>query len=164
MQRKYALIWAVYRKVYPIYHFRYTICGKTIIQFVAFLLYHLWICQLWKCILSYRKRNWSNFIAFGLHCLGVVRERKKRYRNLAADFLYRLYSMFWTMLDSCFEQLIFVLVEEGRGMLGFKWLYYCVSLFDHFIMSPSILMYALITSDLCQARHFSELIWCEYTM
>lgn len=133
MQRQYALIWAVYRKVYPIYHFHYTICGKTIIQFVAFLLYHLWICQLWKCILSYRKRNWSNFIAFGLHCLGVVRERKKRYRNLATDFLCRLYSLFWAILDSCFERLIFVLVEEGQDLLSFKWLYCCVNLFDHFI-------------------------------
>lgn len=31
-------------------------------------------------------------------------------------------------------------------------------------MFLSILMYALITSDLCQALHFSELIWCKYTI
>ena len=31
----------------------------------------------------------------------AVKERKKRYRNLATDFLYRLYSMFRAMLDSC---------------------------------------------------------------
>ena len=112
---------------------KYTQYTISVIQFVAFLLYHLWICQLWKCILSYRKRNWSNFIAFGLHCLGVVRERKKRYRNLATDFLYRLYSMFWTILDSCFERLIFVLVKVRQDVLSFKWLYCCVNLFDHFI-------------------------------
>lgn len=80
----------LYRKVYPLYHIYYTVCGKIIIQFVAILLYNLWICLLWKCILSHRKTYEVprlqyvkyksaievNFIAFGLHCLGAVRKRK----------------------------------------------------------------------------------------
>lgn len=31
------------------------------------------------------------------------------------------------------KRLIFVLVEEEQGVLSIKWLYCCVSLFDHFI-------------------------------
>ena len=43
--------------LYNLWQNYYTICDISVIQFVAFLLYHLWICQLWKCILSYRKTN-----------------------------------------------------------------------------------------------------------
>ena len=32
-----------------------------------------------------------------------------------------------------FERLVFVLVEEEQGVLSIKWLYCCVSHFDHFI-------------------------------
>lgn len=32
----------LYRKVYQIFYFCYTVCGKTIIQFVAKPLYNLW--------------------------------------------------------------------------------------------------------------------------
>ena len=91
----------LYRKIYQMRYFCYTICSKSIMPnalfryaICAFILYciaresfmtHRF--ALLFCNGAHRHRGCSACTAFG------VKERKKRYRNVVVQFLYRLYSM-----------------------------------------------------------------------